>query len=431
MVEKNQTTRRTIIRFLSSLKYSIERAISMTHAQMNPEMMKGLLLVEEMRVRASIFWKYNPNPTSIEWPVLEEDLINFIDKFLSMKELESSILDLRFNMLPYIRSNEELKPPLFWRLSDRNGKFTIRDALGVFIGFLRDLKFEPSEMPSALSVENLNRIVPNQQVAPVQFDVINNRIVIFKSSPKINKPDRKNILESVEFIKNRGESLLQNLERSNCDRRLLDTVRDLQSEIDKNNSIVKIGLSNLACSAMGAQFEAEIPSAILAMFNSYTSSVSMYVAQFPEWDQFIQKAASIELDEDDVTDVSAAAAEVIDTLEKNPDLAEPEVPKTISFIRELLDTPGVSVKRATFAMIRTIENLVSSILKHSASFLTKTTEKSIEIGSTLSSHIIISLLSVAVIGASGIGLAAVRAGSPWVKQAAEIVEMQIKDIRKN
>jgi hypothetical protein len=59
-------------------------------------------------------------------------------------------------------------------------------------------------------------------------------------------------------------------------------------------------------------------------------------------------------------------------------------------------------------------------------FLSNTAEKLVDAGSTATSKVIIGLLGIALVSASGIGPAAVRAGVPWVKQAAEIVLKQIE-----
>src|SRR3546814_3075773 len=73
---------------------------------------------------------------------------------------------------------------------------------------------------------------------------------------------------------------------------------------------------------------------------------------------------------------------IISALTQNPSLADPEVPKTIAFVRQFLSFPGGASKRAAFAMIRTTENLVSSILRHSVSFFSKTAEKTVDAAST-------------------------------------------------
>ena len=202
-----------------------------------------------------------------------------------------------------------------------------------------------------LAFEDLGRIVPRQQVAPVKFAITDGRIVVDQSPPRTEHADRDNIKSALEHICSSGDQLISNLERSNCDRRLLESVKELQEQLTSDGNIVKIGLTNMACTVMSAQFQDELPNAISAMFNAHSASVSLYVAQFPEWDQFTQKAAAIDLDEDDIAEVDIAAGEIVSALTQNPSLADPEVPKTIAFVRQFLSFPGSSAKRAAFAMI--------------------------------------------------------------------------------
>jgi hypothetical protein len=263
-------------------------------------------------------------------------------------------------------------------------------------------------------------------VAPVQFDIVNSRIVVASRAAQPSEADRANIQSALEHIRGSGENLLNNLANSNCDRRLLESVSELQSQLISEGNIVKIGLTNMACGVMAAQFQAELPDAIAGMLNAHNASISLYVAQFPEWEQFTQKASLIDLDEDDVAEVDIASGEIIEALAQSPELADPEVPKTISFLRQFLAFPGTSSKRAAFAMIRTIENLVSSIVRHSLVFFSKTAENVVDAGSKAASRVIIGLLGLALMSASGVGPAAMRAGAPWVKQAAEIVQKQIE-----
>jgi hypothetical protein len=123
-----------------------------------------------------------------------------------------------------------------------------------------------------------------------------------------------------------------------------------------------------------------------------------------------------------------AATDIIDAFDKNPNFAEPDVPETIVSIKKFLSFPGNSSKRAAFAMIRTIENLVSSIIRYSVEFFAKTAEKLLEDLSTAASRTIVGLLGLALMSATGIGPAALRAGAPWVNQAAEIVKKQIEQL---
>jgi len=307
---------------------------------------------------------------------------------------------------------------------------TIGDALIMFRQYIESIDFDVADPQGRLEFSDLTQIVPNQQVAPVRFQIVDDRIEVQRRRPRQLPEDIENIKAALEHIKSVGENLINNLEQSNCDRRLLDNVIELHSQISSEDNIVKIGLTNIACTIMCSQFQGELPDAINGMFGSYSTSISMYVAQFPEWEQFSQKAALVDLDDDDIADIDNAAGEIVAVLEQNPGLSSPEVPKTIKFVRELLATPGSSSRRAAFAMMRTIENLVASILRYSVAVIERTAEKTVDQVSTVAAATIVALLSVALVGATGIGAAAVNAGTPWVRQAAEVVQKQIERLNE-
>lgn len=429
MVEEFSDVRRNITAFLVSLRQSIERPFRLRAPLPDGErenFTRTMLMVEEARIRFNTYTRYREEPTIGEWNIAREELLIFVKDFVESGLLDSILMDRAFVIGPII-SRDRDNPNAFLRnFIDREKRVTIIEALSKFEEYLQETGSSLAESQGHLSFEDLNRIVPRQQVAPVQFNIVDGRIVVANRAPKAAEVDRANIQSALEHIRGTGEQLLNNLENSNCDKRLLQNVGELQSQLVTDGNIVKIGLMNMACGMMGAQFHAELPDAIAGMLHAYNASISLYVAQFPEWDQFTQKAASIELDEDDIAEVYIAAGEVIEALNENKDLADPEVPKTIAFVRQFLILPGSSSKRAAFAMIRTIENLVSSIVRHSLNFFSQTAENVVNEGSKAASKVIIGLLGLALLSASGIGPAAMRAGAPWVKQAAEIVQKQIE-----
>ena len=354
---------------------------------------------------------------------VRDGLFKFVNTFLHSDAVDPAIFDRPFRVPVPSAQRDNLSP----FLTSLGQGATIGDALVAFRNVLEQSTVTTTPQTS-LNFGDLTTIVPRQQVAPARFDVVDGRIVLADLAPKTREEDRDNIRVALEHIKSSGQSLIQSLEQSNCDRRLLDSVRELHSQIEVNGNVVKIGLTNLGCSVMSAQFHQELPDALNAMFNSYSASVSMYVAQFLEWEQFTQRAASIDLDEEEIAEIDEAASEVILALEAHPDLADPEVPRTKKLVREFMSRPGNSAKRAAFAMMRTIENLVSSIVRHSVAALEKTAEKTADLLSTAASKVIVGLLSIALVGATGIGSAAVQAGAPWVKQAADLVQHQISQL---
>lgn len=426
MAENFQDLRRDISTFLMAMRYAVDRPyrpVSRRGTEDREQFMRSMLLVEEARVRFNSYVRFREEPTPEEWIEVRDGLFKFVNGFLHSPDVDPAVFDRPFRVPVPSAQRDNLSP--FLMLLTQGA--TVGDALVAFRNVLQQSTVTTT-LQTSLDFGDLTTIVPRQQVAPARFDVVDGRIVLADLIPKTLEEDRGNISAALDHIKGSGESLIRSLEQSNCDRRLLDSVRELHTQIEANGNAVKIGLTNLACGVMSAQFQQELPDALNAMFNSYSASVSMYVAQFPEWEQFTQRAASIDLDEEEIAEIDVAASEVIRALESQPELADPEVPKTIKLVREFMSRPGNSAKRAAFAMMRTIENLVSSIVRHSVAALERTAEKTVDGLSTAASKIIVGLLSIALVGATGIGSAAVHAGAPWVKQAAEVVQRQISQL---
>lgn len=315
-----------------------------------------------------------------------------------------------------IVNNEENKSALYYLVS--------------FIKYMDGNKLNKNSDQESFDFRNVKNITPPQQIAPVQFKIVDNKIVVSKVPPIVRSEDKENISSALDYIKKFGESLIDSLRNSNCDRRLVEVVSDLHSQINDRESIVKIGLANLACSNMCAQFQNELPDVIVSNFNTYSGSVSMYVGQFPEWEQFTRNALQSNFSDDDIKSVDETSAELEKFLSSNPHIADQEVPKTLTFIRGFLSNPGVSSKRAAFAMIRTIENLISAIIYFSSDLINETAEKTRKKISSAGSTLIVTLLGVVIIGASGVGSAAMHAGSPWVNKVVEIVERQIEKLKQ-
>jgi len=429
MAEEFAEVRRDITAFLMSLRQSVDRPFrgrAPTVDEQRERFLRTMMIVEEARIRFNTYTRYREEPTRGEWDAARKELLSFVDTFTHSESVDSDVYDRPFIFRPMIARDRE-QPSAFMKFfTERGNRVPVSEALIRFRKYLESWGSGLVDTQGSLSLDDLDRIVPRQQVAPVQFDIVDGRIVVASRAPKTAEVDRANIQSALEHIRGSGEQLLHNLALSNCDRRLLESVSELHSQLISEGNAVKIGLTNIACSVMGAQFQAELPDAIAGMLNAYNASISLYVAQFPEWEQFTKKASLIDLDEDDVAEVDIAAGEVIGALTENAALADPEVPKTIAFVRQFLAFPGASSKRAAFAMIRTIENLISSIFRHSLNFFSKTAENVVDAGSKAASKVIIGLLGLALMSASGIGPAAMRAGVPWVKQAAEIVQKQIE-----
>jgi hypothetical protein len=152
------------------------------------------------------------------------------------------------------------------------------------------------------------------------------------------------------------------------------------------------------------------------------------VSQFPEWNKFLENAATAHLESTDVSDLRGASERLVENLKANPDVVDPEVPRTLAYLTELLKNPSISGKRAAFAVLRSIENLVSHVFNYGAEFVHKTMSKSIETASSATSKaIVVTLLTLALGSATAIGPVASKVPEMnWIKTASEIVKKQLE-----
>jgi hypothetical protein len=203
----------------------------------------------------------------------------------------------------------------------------------------------------------------------------------------------------------------------------VDLVKEMHDHIVKNRNIIRVGLTNIDCGIMSDQFSNELPDAVSAMFKSYNISVSLYVRQFPDWVQFTNNAFEIDLDDNDKAIINHTALEVISSL--NQEISDPDVPKIIEYIRSFMMNPKTASKRAIYAMIKTIENLLSGILRYGLDFANKTIKKFVDIGSSVMAI----FLALALATATGIGPIAASIGAPWVSQSIPPIIKLIETIK--
>ena len=282
------------------------------------------------------------------------------------------------------------------------------------------------------SVAHLRQLLPPQKIAPVQFAVANGRIVVAPQADEADPRDALNIKAAREQLLSGGQRILKELKGSNCDKRLIETVQFMHDQLASEHNIVQLGIANIGCDLMYVQFQAELPDAMLAMLRAQTVSISMYVGQFPDWHRFVENTAIVEIDQDEIARIHATAGKLAADLRANPDIADPEVPATLEWLSRMLADPANTAKRLAFAVLRTIENLVSKVCSYALDLLEQTARKSADGLSTAASKVIVvSLLSVALSGALGMSSIAGRVQEvSWIKAAAELVQKQIEELSK-
>lgn len=321
--------------------------------------------------------------------------------------------------------------PWLEKLSSNRKGTPARDVLVGLLNFLERIDvssdlFESHQKGS--DINKLRKLVPSQKIAPAQFEIVDGRLTLAKARNKRDPADAGSIRDARDALISTGTTLVKELQHSNCDKRLLETVKSLQEQLLEQKSIIGLGLAALACSAMCVGFRAELPVAVSSMLTGYTKGLELYVGQFPEWSRFVENAAAAQLTNSDVQHVYEATKQIVEKLKTKTDIVDPKVPATLAAINEFLRAPASTAKRAAFALLRSIENLVSKSIDYGMDFLEETLDKTKERGSTVASKVIIvSFLTLALYSTGAIGGVAGKIGEmAWLNNAAKIVQNELE-----
>lgn len=370
------------------------------------------------------------------WQEMLQSTANAVFEVQSDTEAMATLREIPFR-IPSPRRHRFGEPVLHEALI--YGDLTVDEALRYFQDTIQSIPLEYLDDEGSflgrdaadVNESNLNRlthVVPkNQAIAPVQFDIVDNRLVLIPQPAMVGPGDKANVEAAREELLARSEQIIEQLSSSNCDQRLLENVKDLQGKLTKGGDIIRLGLASIGCSIMTEQFRPELPDAVYAMLKAQTVGVGMYVGQFPEWQRFSEQAASAEFSDADVSAISKAAAAVAIELRAKPPIADPEVPRTLEALNELIRDPAKATKRAAFAVWRSLENLVIKVFGYGAELLDKTVTKSIDKLSTVGANAVVALMSAALAGAILMTpVASHIPASSWIGEASKIVKSQIR-----
>ncbi|OWV78758.1 hypothetical protein ATY78_11675 [Rhizobium sp. R635] len=245
----------------------------------------------------------------------------------------------------------------------------------------KDIQLAFDGEPSRSAKIYLAKVVPEQKISPVHFDISNNVLKIEHFENKAKLEDVDNIFAARTALIEQGRKVLDELGRSNCDRRFLSDVNALQEKLETSQDIIQLGILNISCEDQRRQVEAELPEVVASKLRSHFGTIAMYVAQFQDWARFAENAAAVELNEADVRRSQSIALEIATKFDEMPETVSTEVPTTIRLLSHAISDPARASKRVSFALVRTIENLFIRIFGYAAKFVDESASKLISVGS--------------------------------------------------
>lgn len=396
------------------------------------ELRSAYLRIEEIRFDFRS-WLDNPSrrkmPAEVAIDRLREALVDLSGNHV----FQMTAKEYPFHMMRSSRVHRYLHPALL----DRESKISVLDSVHMLIETLSVIPIE-EELPifesgtrPRVSGAAIRHVVPNDQgIAPIMFEISSGRIVIVAQKARILGEDAANISSAKSQLVANGAKIIGELEKSNCDPRLLDTINALQLQLASDENIIQLGISNIGTEKMFVAFAAEIPDAVVAMMEAHTTGIDMYVGQFPEWHRFSEQASIANFEIDDIRTISDTAEKVIGELNSSPNLSDPSVPRTLQAISSVIRDPSNTSRKAAYAVWRSLENLIIKIFNYGADFLDQTIVKTIDKSSTaISQSVAVGLMTFGL--GTAIAISPVATHMPdgkWIEKSIAVVKNQLKEL---
>jgi len=219
-----------------------------------------------------------------------------------------------------------------------------------------------------------------------------------------------------------GGELCTDLLGSNVDRRLVSLMRKLQDKLEGETDIVALGIFAIRATEVTAALSQELSDYLSADIRGHLVALNHYLNQFDDWVKFKDNSAQSELSSDDERRLLQSATKIVEKMENSP-VVDPQVPKTIRYLTALFSQPAATGKHTGFALLRTIENLVSKIYGYTAAALDETIKATSKRTAAAVSLALATIVLSEIAGLSS--MTAKIADAAWVNQATEVITKQI------
>jgi hypothetical protein len=310
------------------------------------------------------------------------------------------------------------------------GSPSMGDLLNSHISEIRNFVADnPAEDEAIDITKKLTEIVPEQKIGPFQFDFFNGVLKMRHAASDPLERDRASAVAARKSIIAQGLWLTENLSNTNVDPKILPLVEELQQKLESEIDIIDLGITNIVSEGVFTNYREELPIAIAGKLSGYSISISMYVAQFPEWIRFSENAAVADYSASDVEALYRSGFDLVDGLKAAGTSVDPEVPRTLKWLLEAIKDPLQTARRTVFAAMRTIENLLIKIFTSAGTILggfVSGAQSGVKVAT--SAVVSVGLITLAANMALSVSPAAANIlQTKWLKTAAELILKELKE----
>lgn len=238
---------RDFIRFAQNVLVSLRRSLDLPFEAMTRQkedhgarLYRSIIMdVESARlVIAPLRAIREPPPLDILEPL--SALSRELTRIKENREYAKALSSLRYRKLPEpLSSRQQRTPPRFPDLEAS----TALTAIAQLVDRITEFAAPSSGNSVQRELFQLRSIIPAQKIAPAQFEIRNDRLTVKKHVSDARDEDAGGIESARSQLQANGDKIIEELERSNCDRRLLSNIQHLQAQLIDETDAIKIGLS--------------------------------------------------------------------------------------------------------------------------------------------------------------------------------------------
>ncbi|GAC1040865.1 hypothetical protein [Rhizobium sp. No.120] len=251
---------------------------------------------------------------------------------------------------------------------------------------------------------------PGQKTAAFKFAFEKEVLAVVDQPIKPHEREKDIAFAALETAFEHGEYVNRDLAGTNASPRLRDAFLRLQSSLASNRNIVQVGANAQICNRLVNADVGEMSSALFGLLIGHIEMVFAALSQFEEWRIYCENAMSLHLDIGTIAKMTENTLRLAEQL-RETEAADPSVADALETVTGWVSDQTPPDKRDVFSLVRTVENIWSSVTRRVLSF-------GGEIASEAKKQAAKALLAVLIAGAAGlVPIVSKVPGAQWIETA--------------
>lgn len=209
--------------------------------------------------------------------------------------------------------------------------------------------------------------LPEQHSSLIYTKVENGRVTLDSGHPLHPFLRKESVDETRRYLRGEIISLDKNLRKSNVDPKYIEAFARLIEliEFKDDAGAISFGLHIRMISQLSKALEAELSDILNIQISSTLTHSSYFASQYKDWLDFVRNAqgypARASVDEQ----IDKSLSDVNKVLKGNPKVIDERIPQSIQFLQTMLNGSKNDRLNASYAGVRSIENICISAISYS------------------------------------------------------------------